>query len=914
MPEQSNPATPDPEWKAEKFHPTGPLLQEDTSRNSTPAAWLLWEGHVRLEPVLPVQKWPGVESSYQYADENGQTVLKVSLQLEPETAPGQLPIYQQLYFQLVQDAGQAGFGHLTGPAVQLTLMHGLLEETFPFNQAEHQTLLNFVADIMLFLQGETSTPPFATLTFETVVERLPSHRSLFRLEVALWMNVQPVLAAGIPWLVRSDLSPALPLKAFAREAEALFQTEEWALKMGQDELEGTLWAVRLARTDKGQEVKFKILPDPTFHACKPLSLALQNFTVQVEHFDPTRPYGSGPSEPFKMHQVDLNVWFPQVLKTLEDLSDRAGEARAVLGEDPLYQDLLEVLNKKRALKDLLSSTLVEVFEGPEHPEAKQTARHFLLETLQDEPSRRAALASVGVFSVEVGGFENNPAHITGFSGHLEHLPSQNPDETSNVLLSLKPGGQSATLAVGFRLSQDVQPAFVVLKEARCVLTHLKHANPEGAPGNILLLAGPWLLDLPEENAVPFPLLKLPAPTLLIQQDFCSVAAPSPRDLKTWTYLCSFRPTQPSHPHRVRVRRSAKTAGASPSAPLSTPSSALPEALARFLQVAPGISHSLPLNSLPDFVASRFHVQALEVLTDAVLRACQSWTTSAAPALVSSAAPVEDLVFDLHLHAVPDGDPQGEAQIRLLPIRGDFTFGTPEVLLSPETHRPEKLGKGADLHLHYLDETGKALTFQEALALKEWTLRLQDLDAFEVQHLQSAVQLKVNRALHPDPQVQTRAAFLLEVAESSFLTPVMPHLEWVEYSLTPETENTSLATCLETFFRALLTPLEGTGQPGFLHLSLDCRFQSVILPEQPDTTTDTPVFLLPAVELSREGLPALMKQVSDHLHLWHQMTLPADLRSSSLVFHVRISGDEKTLPLVEVQNLRVPARVLEVAPG
>ncbi|MBB4952054.1 LysM repeat protein [Agrobacterium vitis] len=356
--------------------------------------------------LLGLSSWPKTQATYLYSGTAGAPVLNLSLALDISTydADGQavdvaeqdLATYQNIYFQLNQDYTGLNVPGVTGNAVTMTVTNSLLAvPDQQLSDAEAQSIRNFVADCVVFLQNYVSkhtlgAAPQQTLALTVDIDAIAS-KNLIRLDVGLTFTrnatlVEPLIAGLpdglsvtspiLPYANGSDATQSSSFTSFASALETCLQTDTWYMctgaglspvTTGNSSQTDQLYAVRFGKI-AGVGIYFDIAPNAGYYAPLPVATSLESGTVQLNIY---ATGGTSTTQSTTFTSIDMNLWFESCLSAIDKFLSATYAPPAFIldqintndGNVAVGKELDAVLAAKQALADAIAKTTAPILSS-----------------------------------------------------------------------------------------------------------------------------------------------------------------------------------------------------------------------------------------------------------------------------------------------------------------------------------------------------------------------------------------------------------------------------------------------------------------------------------------------------------------------------------------------------------------------
>ncbi len=824
------------------------------------------------DQLIGLGGWTNTKASYTYGASSGNA-LELSFALNTAAYAGttgqaqaerDLKLYTRIYYQLHQDYSGAAVPvpGISGNAVTMHVSNSLMAaaET-ALDDAQADKIRGYVRQCVLYLAaiagGQAGTVPTATVSLPVDVAKITTG-NIIEMDVGLTLVrnpllVEPAVAAlqdGISVsgaiLPHADTDANVAYTAFSVTFEAMFQTADWYLKVGEglsrngeDAAAGTqqLWAVRFGKA-AGKGIYFELGTQPSYYAPKPVAKALQSGAVTITSYD------TGESQTLHLDGVDLNQWFQSTLDAIDQFLSADYAPHAFILDkldnvvDPLKDgELGKVLNTKDALATSISGTALPVLSTSATDASTRAAAA--------EKLRQQLLNQLGAAYRAGGAVVFGLTDVSGASGldpagppNLYGQPTGVVDGASNNQnFTLTPTRIPLGPVIQDKVTLDPRLAFVFISkdvagQAYVPLTldlQISHLEFErmtvpGIDGYVesrwlAFVNGPFSYELGDGIAdIPVVNRNLPTPPTVSGQTALQLTDRNPpadaSALNKWGYAFDYLYQQAASDaisytieYNGSANQESNITGQDESPDLLT-------ALAQFITNYDAIQRDLNLylvgidGNAPD-----------QADYDGAKKAVTAFATQTADIAIAYAASLKPKALDaeplpervvVKFKSTLDATREGYARTNIVnvtindaaatwdPVGGTISAGgivLPAMVIAIEpgtyTAQPvpqDKLPPGVTLGYLYSRQVEAAvdyLTEQQALGIARREISMAPLDALALQSGWASVFVQRNLALFPIGdlgKISTNDAFLFQTPEVRFANPIVPRLAYDSFSL------------------------------------------------------------------------------------------------------------------------------------
>lgn len=899
-----------------------------------------------IDPLVPIDRWPGIRCSCCFRGPAGAPVLRVLLRQdaarytpEPgESAPcedppsGTSPGWQRRALRdeelLTLIAAQIGAVRGTSrPPVTMAVASSLMAGSgVQLDDAARAAIRAFVAGALRHVaararcqEGE-SVPecsvdiPVGALVAEDVL-KLTASITLARLDAQAdpahpEIGFGSAVTSDIPFEMAGE-SGRGGLRSFADDFEAAFASSAVRLRIGVsgsvDEGSAEIWSIRLGR-EKGEGIAFEIETEPGFFALQPLGAIFGNRTASIAPYASGESFPSGAPSQQVLTAIDLDRWRSAALGALDDLllPNRSASVRLLdrlLFEHPEREGYLPRLMAHRStLADTLAASVVPLFLEEISGSAQRTA----IDGARRAFHRRLGLAAAPATAVALTVIDNRSAASRGSAASdlrlLGTVSGSGVGEGNPGVIELTASDATDGACLGFLCTfpstRGTSP------EARGLSFALEGIEIVSQGIALTLVTGAWVTPIGAGPIdIPVPLVGTPIPPTIRGVAASQIvggvgtARASAHDLATYSfsmhYDCSAAgqdvcevtiSPEPLHPSRPQ--------DVTVSAPLF-------DALAQFVAVHPAIMADVQAglaaltaeSTREQILRTRNGVDAFERIVAEVAAAC-----AAEPVRTPSGLPeaLPDGAYRFAILTRKDGD---AARLDILSIAGAGASAAtpiPAVVIGEYESVPVPAAEGAVASYRYRDADGTFMEYERAIELSRRTLTISPFDFGAWPQIWGSARVHRNTQLLAE--MVTAPPFLMSSPVIGMSEASIPRLSYDRVDLgTTMGAPARLATYLDTFFKELC----GGGHAFVLDLEGSYSYDLVGM------RVSLPVFLLPGFHFTPvAGAPLpFAADVERQVLTWLQMVPDVDGRGE-ISFDVTISvvAAGELQPLLTISDL------------
>lgn len=791
-----------------------------------------------------------------------------------DRATRDLALYRTVYYQLHQDYTGKGVPGVTGNAVTMQLTNSLLAAPVrALADREAAVIRGFVADCVTYLAAivaGTAPPAVPSRTLDIAVSAIAAG-SVITLDLTLGFARNPVLVdpdvaalpggltAIAPVLPRADAGPSIAYTEFARQFEAVFTTGDWQLRIAEglraQQSAGAsnrqLWAVRFGAGG----IAFTIGDAASYFAPRPIAHSLVNRSATITQY----PGGEQVSSAFTA--ADQNLWFQTALDAVDSfLSAASSTSVFVLDEtlgtkEPLVDGYLgKVLAAKQSLADSISATTAPILStSADDASTRWAAEAVLRQQLlaQLGPAYTAGATVVFAASAVTGGDGALPPRLYGqpTAALAGGALNQNYALTA-ARLPLGPttiDGATYDPRLAFVMTtKNVDAQAYVALDLAYPISHLE-IDRTAVPGIEGYVQSRWLVFVTgpirrplgaATSNIPVVNRALPVPPTVNEQT-ADKLDPTPTrasELPLWTYRFVYQGDQAAQDAVDTTIELNVAPGANFAARALAPD--LFTALAQFVSTYPAVAADMA-RSLPAVGAGTADDATVQLAGQAVA-AFQTQITAIAEAHAATVGQVARTALaaaperiELTMLTRLDTNADGDAVSEILGLAidgvaatwnaeaGTISNGTlvlpeVEIEIAPETYTLEPvtdLPANVVIAYRYRAGDGTYLSFAAAREISTRGVAMRGLNALAHQNAWSTIAVQRNRILTPVADVgriTTRDEFVFRTPAVRFANPIVPRLEYAEFSLDPlAPPGTPLADVLAALFAGVFTGGDGT---------------------------------------------------------------------------------------------------------